>query len=89
MWSLSAGRAPIADALYGPGGYEHTILRMDSQELSIRISEETARSELEAMERRPDRELVHHYRHRDPQKATHGSIFLRLSDTRSVADEST
>ena len=49
---------PIADALYGPGGYEHTVLRIDSQELSIRISEETARSELEAMERRPDRELV-------------------------------
>ena len=27
---------PIADALYGPEGYEHFALRMESQELSIR-----------------------------------------------------
>ena len=44
---------PSADALCGPGGYENIILRMESPELSIRnrISEELARSELEAMER--------------------------------------
>ena len=42
-----------ADALYGPGECEHILLRVDSQELRIRnrISEDTARSELEAMER--------------------------------------
>ena len=50
---LASRREPVADALYGLGGYENMILGMESQELSIRsrISEEMARSELEAMER--------------------------------------
>ena len=51
----SAGRAQhhAEDALYGPGGYEHIILRMETQECSIRniISEELARCEHEEMER--------------------------------------
>ena len=48
--SASRGE-PNADALYG--GYENIVLRMESQELSIRnrIFEEMARSQLEAMER--------------------------------------
>ena len=44
---------PGADALYGRGGCEHIISRMESQDLSTRnkISEEMARSEPEAMEK--------------------------------------
>ena len=44
---------PNTGALYGPGGSENIILRMESQELRIRssISEETAHSEFKAMER--------------------------------------
>ena len=48
-WQVeSASRGePNADALYGPGGYEYIILRVESQELSIRnrISEDMAPSE--------------------------------------------
>ena len=44
---------PSADASYGPGRDENRILRMTSQESSIRhkIFEELARSKLESMER--------------------------------------
>ena len=50
--SASTGE-PNTGALYGPGGSENIILRMESQELRIRnsISEETAHSEFKAMER--------------------------------------
>ena len=46
-------RQPNADALCGSGGHDNIIFRMASQYLSIRnrISEDVARSELEAMER--------------------------------------
>ena len=46
-------REPGADALYGTGGCESILLRVESQEFSIRtrISEEAARSELESLER--------------------------------------
>ena len=50
----SASRSrPNADALCGSGGHDKIIFGMASQELSIinRISEDVARSELEAMER--------------------------------------
>ena len=44
--SASREQAQAEDALDGPGRYENIILRMESQELSIRntISEEMARS---------------------------------------------
>ena len=41
-------KEPNADALYGPGGKENMILRMESQDI---ISVEMARSELEPLER--------------------------------------
>ena len=46
-------REPNADALYGAGRCENIILRIESQECSIRsrVSEEMARSEFGAMER--------------------------------------
>ena len=51
--SASREQPHAEDALYGPGGYENITLRMESRELSMgnRISEDVARSELEAMER--------------------------------------
>ena len=51
MESVREGE-PGADAPHGPGGYDNIIWRVESQELSTRnrISEEVARSELQAME---------------------------------------
>ena len=74
----SACRAePNAVALHGPGGFENIILITDSQKLSVRnrMSEDVARSELEAMER--DARFVFFFtrsaiQHRSPRKPKTG-----------------
>ena len=93
-----------AEAINGPGGYEHVLLRMEAQEIAERhkISEEMARAELESMQRearhaffRQNHQFQEHQRHareafcRAVRESSENYEFMMVQELQSLQERRT